>query len=75
MPRTTGPFELLVIREHLLTPDENGITNIISIDRVIPVGSQHRQWLLVCKNRSHHATILQGKRQDEPVVEKIVGHH
>lgn len=41
MLRTTGSFKALMVRDHVLTNDDNGITNSISIDRVTPVDFQH----------------------------------
>lgn len=37
--RTTVPFQVLQVRDHVLTINENGIANAFSIDRAVPVGS------------------------------------
>lgn len=68
MPRTTGPFKVLIIRDNVLTIDENSIANTIPLDRGTSVGFQHRYRLLKSKNKGLLYTNLDEGWRDELVV-------
>lgn len=71
MPRTTGPFKLLDVQDHVMLIDKNSIAKSVSIDRATPVGFQHFQKLLNNEQYRHPNTNLHKERRVEFVIYKV----
>lgn len=74
LPRSTVPFEILKMRNHALTIDENGIENTISKEKPTAADWQNCERLHKGKKPLRHTTALRKNRRNELVLHKIFGH-
>lgn len=72
MPRSTGPFKVLGVWEHVLIVDENGIANTNSTNRATLADSEYRQRLLTSKIHRRRGTNFHEDLQDESVIHETV---
>lgn len=62
LQRTTGPINILEVRDHILTVDKIEIENTISIDIGAPADPPHRQRMYEDRESRRHTT-FQADRQ------------